>query len=265
LEFVWITTGTTASSSQWVTPDGGGGGASGGATSPGGLDTYVQYNSAGSFEGDANFVYNYSSGVVTVTGGIIVNDLGPVGNINTQSRELYANDGGTVAIRYSDPQKIESFNYFNSTKFISLQESVSASFWYSGDVIEANAVNGSASVFDVVYLDNTTGEWTTVDQSTATSTNLLGIYLSSGPGLILLEGHIIVSDNNTGAPGVASLTGVGLPIYLMERISTDPYMTTVVPTTGYVRILGYSYYRNTVNTHYWVMKFRPDNTWVQIV
>jgi hypothetical protein len=148
---------------------------------------------------------------------------------------------------------------------VSLQQSVSGSFWFAGDVIEANAVNVSASVFDVVYLDNTTGEWTTVDQSTATSTKLLGIYVGSGPDLILLEGHIIVSDNNTGAPGVASLTGVGLPIYLMERISTDPYMTTVVPTTGYVRILGHSYYRNTSSTHYWVMKFRPDNTWVQIV
>jgi hypothetical protein len=51
----------------------------------------------------------------------------------------------------------------------------------------------------------------------------------------------------------------------MERISTDPYMTTVVPTTGYVRILGYSYRQNVgTNTHLWLMKFRPDNTWVQI-
>ena len=83
--------------------------------------------------------------------------------------------------------------------------------------------------------------------------------------MILLEGHIIVSDNNSGAPGVDSLTVPGVPIYLMERISTDPYMTTVVPTTGYVRILGYPYFQNVgTNTHLWVMKFRPDNTWVQI-
>jgi hypothetical protein len=229
------------------------------------LDTYVQYNSAGSFGGDANFVYNYSTGAVTIIGGINVNDTGPSANINTQLRELYANDGSTVAISYTDPQRLDSYNYFNNNKLVSLQESVSGSFWFAGDVIEANEVNGSTSVFDVVYLDNTTGRWTTVDQSTATSTKLLGVYVGSSPDLILLEGHIIVSDNNTGAPGVASLTGVGLPIYLMERISTDPYMTTVVPTAGYVRILGYSYYRNTSNTHYWVMKFRPDNTWVQIV
>jgi len=75
----------------------------------------------------------------------------------------------------------------------------------------------------------------------------------------------VVSNDNTGAPGVDSLTGLGLPIYLMERISTDPYMTTVIPTTGYVRILGYPYYRNSINPNYWIMKFRPDNTWVQIV
>jgi hypothetical protein len=267
LEFVWITTGTTAPSSQWVTPDGGGGGASGGATSPGGLDTYVQYNSTGSFGGDANFVYNYSTGVVTITGGITVNDtgiVGPIVNLNTQNRELYANDGSTLAIGYSDPQKIESSNYFNSTKAISLQESVSASFWYSGDVIVPGKFNVSVLLYDVVYLNNSTGEWTTVDQSASTSTNLLGICLSIDPDLVLLEGHIVVSNNNTGAPGVDSLTGLGVPIYLMERISTDPYMTTVVPTTGYVRILGYPYYRNVVNTNYYLMKFKPDNTWVQI-
>jgi len=42
----------------------------GGSTSPGGLDTYVQFNDGGIFGGDSEFIWNKTSNVLTVTGDI---------------------------------------------------------------------------------------------------------------------------------------------------------------------------------------------------
>lgn len=50
----------------------GGGVASGGGGTPGGSDTQVQFNDAGSFGGDSGLVYNKTTDVLTVAGGVIV-------------------------------------------------------------------------------------------------------------------------------------------------------------------------------------------------
>jgi hypothetical protein len=42
-------------------------------------------------------------------------------------------------------------------------------------------------------------------------------------------------------------------------------MSTIAPTTNYVRLLGHAYYNNAgTDTHNWIMKFKPDNTWTKI-
>ena len=43
-------------------------------------------------------------------------------------------------------------------------------------------------------------------------------------------------------------------------------MSTAIPAIAgqYVRILGHAYYKNTVASNYWVMKFRPANDWYVI-
>ena len=54
---------STTASLYWANDETGGAGAS-----PGGLDTYVQFNDAGLFGGDAGFTYNKTTDALTVTG-----------------------------------------------------------------------------------------------------------------------------------------------------------------------------------------------------
>lgn len=62
---------------SWAAGGGGGNG------SPGGANTYVQYNNAGSFSGSSAFVFNESNYTVTVTNFIALgtSNVGPVGNL----------------------------------------------------------------------------------------------------------------------------------------------------------------------------------------
>lgn len=43
-----------------------------GSGSPGGANTYIQYNNAGSFGGDAGFIYNHTTDMAYVTGGLVI-------------------------------------------------------------------------------------------------------------------------------------------------------------------------------------------------
>ncbi len=64
---------------------GGGGGVVAGATTPGGLDTYVQFNDGGStFGGDAGLTYDKTTGALTLSGNIAVNG----GSITTTAATL---------------------------------------------------------------------------------------------------------------------------------------------------------------------------------
>lgn len=52
---------------QWIIKDSVGGG--GGSTSPGGSDTYVQFNDGGSFGGDAGFTYDKTTNILSTNNG----------------------------------------------------------------------------------------------------------------------------------------------------------------------------------------------------
>lgn len=53
----------------WIAPGGGGGG------TPGGSNTQIQFNNAGSFGGSASFTYNDTTKVVTVAGNLVANSF----------------------------------------------------------------------------------------------------------------------------------------------------------------------------------------------
>ena len=63
-------------------------GGGGGSTSPGGADTNIQYNNAGSFGGSSNFTWDNASSTVTITG-----DLSGSGNI---SGSAFYGDGSNL-------------------------------------------------------------------------------------------------------------------------------------------------------------------------
>jgi hypothetical protein len=133
---------------------------------------------------------------------------------------------------------------------------------------EGEAINGTLDVsvaqFDLIYLE-TDGIWYQTTQATADCSKLLGICIDVGRQIILLEGSLTVTSDNslTDSPYVQSIDH-GLPIYIKDSSGTQ--MSTVQPTaTGqYVRILGHAYYNNITDSNYWTMKFRPSNDWYSI-
>ena len=113
---------------------------------------------------------------------------------------------------------------------------------------------------DLVYL-NTDGQWYQVDQTTNSSTKMLGIAksVSSQTGSVLIEGDIVVSSG-AGFPLIAN-PGYGAPIYIKQGAGTA--MDTTTPASGYIRLLGYCYASYNGGTD-WIMKFRPSNEWYVI-
>ena len=57
------------------------GGGNGGNGNPGGANTQVQFNDAGNFGGDAGFIYNKTTNILSVSGNIVSNNFIGTGNI----------------------------------------------------------------------------------------------------------------------------------------------------------------------------------------
>lgn len=52
---------------SWATPEGGGGGGGGPATTPGGSNTYIQFNNSGLFDGNAALTFNPATSLLTAS------------------------------------------------------------------------------------------------------------------------------------------------------------------------------------------------------
>jgi len=201
------------------------------------------------------------SGSLTVTGSFYVSNsidsenrvlYDPAGgsSIDWQSRRLYTDNGG-VALRYSNDYAAQSTIYYQQTIDGTSQESLSNGLLdYSGQAIAAT-IDVAATPGDLVYLE-TDGTWYITDQATTSSIKLLGINIDSIN--VLLEGDIIL-DN-------IQAVDHGLPLYIKE--SNGRALSATVPTSGYIRVIGHSYYRNTATTANWIVKFRPSNDWYKI-
>jgi hypothetical protein len=72
-----------------------------------------------------------------------------------------------------------------------------------------------------------------------------------------------VEDTNNGlAPFVESLDH-GLPIYIRSATTTG-LLSTTVPGSKFIRILGHAYHQSIDTPTIWIMRFDPDNTWIDI-
>ncbi len=250
--------------------------APGGGGTPGGSDTYIQYNNGGSFGGDANFIYDYTNFVVTINGDLIVTnkidttsryliDSATAISLDWEGRVLYS-PGGYNALGYSNDIYTYSDLYHASIKSkADAQESFSAnSSSFAGDIIKVTLDN-SVATSDLVYLESSDGKWYKVNQTNTTSTKMLGVCVvvgKPGNGNVLLEGHVTVNDDNSGVGPYINGVDHGLPIYI--KSGSTGTMSTTAPASGYIRLLGHAYYNNTSNNHQWIMKFKPDNTWTKI-
>ena len=150
--------------------------------------------------------------------------------------------------------------YISSYKTTSSQETFSSASYVAGDIIQGT-VDGGVSQYNLAYLD-IDGIWKNVDQTASTSTKMLGIYI--GGSQILLDGHISANTNGVGitiGPGIQNPND-GLPVYIDPGPSSQ--FNTTIPTSNYIRTLGYLYYNNTITSNYWILKFRPSTDWYKI-
>jgi hypothetical protein len=191
-------------------------------------------------------------------------------------RQLFDVNAGVVSVDFGDRSlntaaggPAISWQGGNGTYQSNLYESQYIDSTTRNNVFGFNALAGQVlgeSYFDINVMDNdlvyleTDGLWYQVNQTTDTSTKMLAIAknLFSQTGSAFIEGDITVTTG-TGYPQVAG-ANYGLPIYIKQGAGTA--MDTTIPTSGYVRLLGYCYH-NPSGTE-WIMKFRPSHEWYLI-
>jgi hypothetical protein len=151
------------------------------------------------------------------------------------------------------------------TQIANFGDNATNGYQFEGDVIEGNLDSvAPPTLYDLVYME-LDGLWYIVDQTTISSTLMLGIYVrntGTDKGYILLEGHCQVEYAANGdAPFVLGGFRVGLPLYIEE--AATGLMSATLPTSGYVRICGHTYWDTGVDDIA-IMRFDPDNTWIEL-
>ena len=139
-------------------------------------------------------------------------------------------------------------------------------FQPQGEILK-NGVTFDAAVvdFDLVYLE-TDNIWYPVSTATTSSTKMLGIAFNVGTFdyQVLIEGTMVVNGINRSDSPKVDHVDYGLPIYIKNGIGI--FMSTSSPGSSgsNVRVLGHAYYESSNDPGYWIMKFRPSNSWVTI-
>ena len=142
----------------------------------------------------------------------------------------------------------------------------SGMFLPQGEILK-NGVTFDAAVadFDLVYLE-TSNTWYPVNVATTGSQKMLGVAfgIANFDNQVLIEGTMVVNDNTYTDTPIVDLVDHGLPIYIKTGGAT--FMSTTPPGSSgdNVRVLGHAYYNSTTAGDYWIMKFRPSNSWVTI-
>jgi hypothetical protein len=207
----------------------------------------------------------------------ILYDVDGQSSVNYDSRDLTDNTGAVSLNWYGrslyTPNQTEALNwdgdilnYSNTYLYryydIALQDSFLDTYQYSGEVINTN-VSSSATQYNLVALSGS--YWLPVNQTTDTSTKMLGIALTvntvNKAGAVLLEGDI--SFDGTDGPNInpgLTQNDSGKPVYIREN-GGDGDMSIVPPSSGYVRIVGHVYYND--GTGY-IFKFKPSNDWYKL-
>jgi hypothetical protein len=178
------------------------------------------------------------------------------------NRSLVDGEGNFVLSWDGTEGYINSTLYSNNKVGDTTRNTLLSNFASAGQTLDEVIFDSTVADFDLVYLE-TDGTWYPVEQSTASSTKLLGICLGYDPetglGTVILEGDVSVSTSAGSAP-VVDNANYGLPVYIAYNAGNT--MDTTIPVNGYVRVLGHCYHTDGADN--WIMKFRPSNDWIEI-
>jgi hypothetical protein len=186
---------------------------------------------------------------------------GASASVDFGNRTLYDNNAMDTIAWGGTGGEFSTFKYNAQQISATTRDSLYTSNRQGGQFLNESYFDINVVDNDLVYLGNT-GEWFQVDQSTDSSTRMLGIAknVNSQTGSVLIEGDLVVSTGPGAYPVVANAE-YSQPVYIKEGAGTT--MDTTVPVNGYVRLLGYCYASYNGGTD-WLMKFRPSNEWIEL-
>jgi hypothetical protein len=155
-----------------------------------------------------------------------------------------------------------------------IQGSANASQWlydpakkyFTGTVISDGLCAEAISTAGTLVFMTTDGEWGIADADTVgKSTTLLGIALKATSNIgdtlpVLIDGIIALWSNHTDLTTPAT---PGAPIYVS---TTSGYVTETAPsgTGDVVRIVGHNIWGISAGNDVAVIRFKPDNTWIEL-
>jgi hypothetical protein len=179
----------------------------GSSTTPGGLDTNIQFNSGSTFAGSGDFRYNYTNKKVIITGSAEIKGLG-----NDQFSESLrlTNSDGSSSLVVNDAGDVynRGVNGINTNTFfgenVGRLTTGGTNTAMGTNVLESNTTGGSNSAVGVSTLrNNTTGFSNSALGREALRNNTLG-NLNSAIGVSALQNNTTGSNNT--AIGMSALT-----------------------------------------------------------
>ena len=199
------------------------------------------------------FLYNSAGTAVLSWESLNLTDQYGVGSVDWGGRVLVST-GTNRVLNWQNDLYLTSPIYYTSKILNTTQNIFSSTSSYAGKTIQGSS---SAALYNVVAYDKDTFTWNPVATKSTQATYVLGIWL---PGnLVLLEGELVVHDDyGTFGPYIAGHIG-GAPIYLQsDGVGVMDCTPPTVPP-NIVRVLGYTYYKNTTSGGDWIMKFSPQD------
>ena len=227
---------------------------SAGTATPGGLDTQVQFNDAGTIAGDAGLTYNKTTDALSVNGGIlpISNDTGAIGSATLSFSDLYLASGALL-------------NFANGNSVITHSSGILTVS--TGDLRVTTAGTNSASVVTVGGTQTLTNKTLTspvINTGTIgtsllptsndgaplgdTTHNFSDLFLASGAVINYANSDVVITHTSgiltmgtgeiritTVGTNAASVITVGSTSTLTNKTLTSPTLTTPVlgtPSSG---------------------------------
>ena len=180
----------------------GGGGGSGGTTTPGGLDTYVQFNDGGStFGGDAGFTFDKTNHILSIGDGITSAKITTIGStfdlVNTNATTVNFAGGASTALNIGNSAGTNTIS--GTSKF---SQGLSGSLTKLTDGTSYLIADGNMSVV--------TGSNGAITLSTVNSGTIHGVTAGTGLTGGGTSGTVTLSINNSVVATISGSTFTGV-------------------------------------------------------
>ena len=191
---------------------------SGGTSGAGGISYSVQYNSGGVSTGDANFLWNYSTQALTLSGAANISGNANVGNLGTSGQIISTIATGTAPLTVSSTTRVANLDVAKSGVANTVNDAAQPNITSTGTLVSVS-VTGNANVGNL----NTAGN-VIASQVTANS-NGTGNNFKVGDdayiGDINVVNTMVIKGQQDGANGYI-IFGNGDTTSTLGRASTGP-------------------------------------------